>query len=682
MKCPNCGTPEQARVRVCRNCGTSYASQDLLEFRQLEFLIDETVSWVESAKRREPYLKRYTELMARILPAPIAPSKPAPAPITPPRPAPVQPPKPVMPTAAPARPAAPVAKPVPPAPPKPKAEAIPFDQWLLSERNIKFALYSGGLLFVLAGLIFIGLNWNLLSGPLKFVVTVFVTAFLYAGGLFLMSRKFLKIGGVAILTLASSFVPFNFAVLQIYNTLGISNEAMWLMASLSALAVYAVTTMYTRTTSLVYLSLLALASGVGAALAIFHATLPSYLLAFSILALGYLVAGRMARASAFTAFTRVPLVLVSQAAAPILFAVSSFYWLLTRFSPSSGAESWVALAAMAAGVAFYAAADWVEGWRIARWVVGAAFGATALFALFQLQLSFNWIGFAMSVTVLAYLIAAFLLEEKQSRADALPLLVEAQLAAPAVLAANAMLWAYTSYCTNCGGDNPWVAVAALFIGALFYVVTDRVNGISLARWVFGGTFAFAILVALAQMRSPMNTMALSMTMLALGYLVTAYLIEKISARKEAMPFLVEAQLAAPVLLPANALLWQSSSGDNHPWVAIGAMFLGAIFYAATDVLYRDREHFSRFAWGAAFAVAFFALLVQLQLAANRVVFGMTVLALAYLAAAYAFEKLLSRQEAMPLLTEAHIAAAVGSDASTNAFSRCRPRARASASYPS
>ena len=36
MNCPNCGNPEQERVRVCSACGTTYASQDLQELRQLE----------------------------------------------------------------------------------------------------------------------------------------------------------------------------------------------------------------------------------------------------------------------------------------------------------------------------------------------------------------------------------------------------------------------------------------------------------------------------------------------------------------------------------------------------------------------------------------------------------------------------------------------------------------------
>jgi hypothetical protein len=75
-------------------------------------------------------------------------------------PFPATPKEPPPPSAAPAK---------PPSPPK---EIIPFDQWLLSERNIKFALYTGGLLLVLAGIIFISVNWTKFQGLVKFALTV------------------------------------------------------------------------------------------------------------------------------------------------------------------------------------------------------------------------------------------------------------------------------------------------------------------------------------------------------------------------------------------------------------------------------------------------------------------------------------------------------------------------------
>ncbi len=67
MNCPNCGTPEQARVKVCPGCGTAYASQDLLELRQLEFLLQETTTWPQADSLRQPYTERLEALHARLL---------------------------------------------------------------------------------------------------------------------------------------------------------------------------------------------------------------------------------------------------------------------------------------------------------------------------------------------------------------------------------------------------------------------------------------------------------------------------------------------------------------------------------------------------------------------------------------------------------------------------------------
>src|SRR6186997_2154527 len=85
MHCPNCGTPEQARVRVCRTCGTTYASEDLLALRQLEFLLQETETWPDAALRREQYIGQLAALKARLLPAAPAPAiaEPPSAPMSP-----------------------------------------------------------------------------------------------------------------------------------------------------------------------------------------------------------------------------------------------------------------------------------------------------------------------------------------------------------------------------------------------------------------------------------------------------------------------------------------------------------------------------------------------------------------------------------------------------------------------
>src|SRR5579859_7859542 len=73
MNCPNCGAPEHARARVCQSCGTAYASEDLLELRQLEFLLQETAAWPEADARRQPYGDRLATLRARLVPPAVTP---------------------------------------------------------------------------------------------------------------------------------------------------------------------------------------------------------------------------------------------------------------------------------------------------------------------------------------------------------------------------------------------------------------------------------------------------------------------------------------------------------------------------------------------------------------------------------------------------------------------------------
>ena len=78
-KCPHCGTPERARVKVCPSCGEAYAGQDLLEESQLAFLIKETAGWNVSQSLRAPYVERLVSLRARLQrlePVPLEPALP------------------------------------------------------------------------------------------------------------------------------------------------------------------------------------------------------------------------------------------------------------------------------------------------------------------------------------------------------------------------------------------------------------------------------------------------------------------------------------------------------------------------------------------------------------------------------------------------------------------------------
>jgi uncharacterized membrane protein len=81
---------------------------------------------------------------------------------------------------------------------------------------LKIALYTGGILLVIAGLIFIGVNWTRIPGPVKFAILLAVTGLMYLGGALLCKRPRLRMGGIALLAIASGFLPLNIAVLQLY----------------------------------------------------------------------------------------------------------------------------------------------------------------------------------------------------------------------------------------------------------------------------------------------------------------------------------------------------------------------------------------------------------------------------------------------------------------------------------
>jgi len=129
MKCPNCGAAEQAGVHRCQMCGAVYYPEDLLELRQLEFLLAETAAWPAADAHGKPYADRLAALNARFLPTPppsaaekARPPEAVPEPI-------VLPPRLKV-------------APAPdtgirgPAPVRPAPERMPFDQWLLSERGL------------------------------------------------------------------------------------------------------------------------------------------------------------------------------------------------------------------------------------------------------------------------------------------------------------------------------------------------------------------------------------------------------------------------------------------------------------------------------------------------------------------------------------------------------------------
>ena len=408
MNCPSCGTPEKVRVKVCASCGEAYASEDLLELHQLEFLVETTAEWDVSESLRHPYLERLKSLRDRVVhrePAPPLETTP------------------IVPEAAPAIAAEPsmnaeaieVPAEVEKAPPR---EQVPFDQWLLSERNIKIALYTGGLLLVLAGLIFIGVNWTRITGPGKFAITLMVTGLMYLGGYLLFQRPAYKIGGIALIAIASGFLALNFAVLQIYvlGPSGLRDDVMWLIASPLCLLLYGLTAYWSRSDLFTYISQAAVVSTVTSALVVIDAPMLVYILTFSLVAFVFLLLARFAKRSPLSEFTYQPLLFVSQLAMPLVLVTASMAWLnYTGCTSCTAGSPWLALLALGVGVLFYTTTDAVFEWSVARWVAAPLFAVTFGFIMLEVNFSDSAIGMAMMVLSLALLGVGYALEHKEER---------------------------------------------------------------------------------------------------------------------------------------------------------------------------------------------------------------------------------------------------------------------------
>lgn len=314
------------------------------------------------------------------------------------------------------------------APPPPAASAVPFDQWLLSERNIKLALYSGGLLLLLAGLIFVGINWAYLPGIAKLGVTLGVTAVLYLGGAFLFRRPSLKIGGTALLAIASGFLPLNFVVTHLYLTQG-NVDVMWLGASIVCGIVYAATAIRTRQNLFTVFVLLALYAGAAAALTLLKAEYPIHAFGYALVTFLVLGASYAARRNARTQFAARTLRISAHVVAPIVFVMALLTWGLTFTNFYQRDWAWFALAAMLALVIFYVVDAWRSRSLYARWAAAFALGVLAILVCAQLKLDSLQTGIVLMVIAAGYLLAGKFLQRGKAYTFGLPLYVVSALLA-------------------------------------------------------------------------------------------------------------------------------------------------------------------------------------------------------------------------------------------------------------
>ena len=555
MKCPNCGAEEKTLVKICSDCGEAFVSQDVLELNQLQFMVDEMTQWEVPENIRQVYTQRLETLRQRLTrrPMPVSEATVETAPAE------IQVPVPETLAVAAAVAAQEPAAVEPEAPPK---EKVPFDQWLLSERNIKIALYSGGALLVLSGLIFVGVNWARIPGPAKFAITFMITGLMYLAGYLLYQRPALKLGGVAVLGVASGFVPLNFVVLQIYifGPRGLSENVMWLIASLPTLLLYLLTAYWTRADLFTYLSLAAVVSGLTAGLVLLDAPLLVFALAYALLALVFLLGARILQSTRLASFTRLPLLIVSQVAMPVVFTVSAVQWAMeTGCEVCTNGSPWLALAAMLIGVIFYITTDIAFGWLIARWVAAFVFALSFVFLLSELHFSNSAIGITLMVLALAYLLAGFALERRSGkRSAAWPL-----YAAGYVAAAFVTLLALIDYSQD-PADLAQVLIGDVILLALSAWVHRQYE------WVYGATWLFIAPVTIfaSLFISGLSNQGLVLTVLMLNYVVAGYVLGRRELRLGG-PFLTAAAFLSVVVV---GLTWV------NPVVASLALALIAVLY--------------------------------------------------------------------------------------------------------
>ena len=551
MKCPNCGTLEKPRVRVCQTCGTAYASEDLLELHQLEFLLTEAATWPEAEARSKPYTERLAALKARILPA-------------------------LTPGIAEARPLEAVPKPaILPAAPKielaptpPAHEPVPFDQWLLSERNIKFALYSGGALLVLAGLIFVGVNWGRIPGPAKFAITLVVTGLMYLGGYLLFQRPTLRLGGVALLGVGSGFVPLNFVVLHIYifSAHGLNANVMWFIGSLPTLLLYVLTAYWTRADLFTYLSLGAVVSVLTAAMVLLDEPLLVFALVYALLLLVLLLCARTFQSTRIGSFTRMPLIIVSQLAMPVLFIFSVIQWLSnTGCTVCDNGNPWLALASMLTGVILYVTTDIAFRWLIARWVAAFAFAVAFVFLLIELRFSGTATGVSLMLLALVYLLVGYALERRVGKRSA---------AWPLYAAGYAVALLVTFQVLVAVGEDPDNLAKILIGDVILLSVSAWVH--RQYNWIYGATWVFIIPVyifASLYLRGFSNQ-GLVLSVLMLNYVAAGYILGQRALRLGG-PFLTAAVFLSVVVV---ILTWSNAGVASIALALIGVLFLFAALW--------------------------------------------------------------------------------------------------------
>ncbi len=453
----------------------------------------------------------------------------------------------------------------PSTPPIPPAPSVPFDQWLLSERNIKLALYSGGFLLMLAGLIFAGVNWAYLSGLAKLGVTLAVTLGMYAGGIVLFKRPNLKIGGTALLAIASGFLSLNFAVIHLYITdeRGVSFETMWLLGSLVCGFAYVVTALWTRHNLFTAFGFFALLSSATALMRLLHFETTGFAFGYALVTLGVLVIAERVRTLPFANFMARTLRLAAHMVAPLVFLLASVAWIFWTGVGSRIGTPWLALGAMLIIFAFYAFDDWRARSLYARWCAAFAFALATIFICTEMRLSSIQTGLTLKILAAIYLFVGNFLQRGKKLDAGMPLYIVAALLAAFVSFQSLLVYTRTPehLALALVGD-----VALFAIGAF---LARRVEFVYGAAWLALAPVFIYGNVYLADM--PQRGLALGALMLI--YVAVGFRLG-LPQLQWALPFL---SVAAFLSVVVPAMIY-----PNHP--VLTPVLIGiAILYAALAV---------------------------------------------------------------------------------------------------
>jgi hypothetical protein len=726
MNCPNCGAPEKARIKICPECKHAYASQDLLELRQLEFLLAETNAWQVADSLRSPYQKRLDlltdrlrlkpETAAELQPEPTVSESAAPEQVAPrvefnartpvytgpgshyqqlgfaipgkkaevigasrnrewwviKVPASTGPDRqgwilasevialftqdvpiiqaPSIPEKVSPKPIADQPKPVPPKPPK---EKVPFDQWLLSERNIKIALYTGGLLLLIAGIIFVGVNWTRIPGPGKFAITLLITGLMYLGGYLLIQRPAYRIGGVALLGIAAGFFVLNFAVLQIYvmGPRGLPDDVMWLIASPFCLLLYMLTAYWTRSDLFTYLSLLAAGSTLAAGLVVAGASELVYPLAFSLLAVALSLLAQGLKRTQLAEFTCQPIVISAHILIPL-----TFLWSLAILAADNGllpfetGNLWIAFPVLVFGSIFYAQNAYWHKSPILTYLSLIASSITVASVL--VLAAAPTLVYLLTYTLLSLIMLILAQFSKRSATFKFayhPFLIISNLLLPLTYLAT---FAYLLIPYDSG--NAWFTLPILGLGVIYYLLLaywNRHMVFSYAGLAASAGFGFAVLFLL---EVPLMVYPLAYAVFAFACLFLAMLLQETAFSDfTRFPLLSTAQLVMPLMIFLAVLGWifQDVIQEN-PWLGLTTLGLAVLFYITTDVQFKRLE--ARWAAAILFTVTLSLALHELNISFSAISMILMVLAILYLMIGYALENRESRRAAgWPLYATAY-----------------------------